>query len=165
MNFPNLVPIGITAGPDGALWFAGSGDFSVWRITTPGVATAYPTPTYGSEVQDVAKVPDGDLWFTEFGGNKIGRAPACGLGLSASYADSTLTMKFDLGIDTPGNWSLSAGGDIGQIAAIPATVPPQAFRIDWSPFPGSGDVVVTSALSDHSGHTICSEWVTVNTGE
>src|SRR6266571_1823598 len=35
--------------------------------------TEYPTPTTPSEPTGVTSGPDGNLWFTEFYGNKIGR--------------------------------------------------------------------------------------------
>ena len=78
-------PWGITARPDGALWFAnwdagdrrkhgarGGQGTSIGRITVGGVVT---------EVQHagirgpfgVAAGPDGALWFTSYRGNSIGR--------------------------------------------------------------------------------------------
>jgi streptogramin lyase len=39
---------GITAGPDGALWFAEASTSKIGRITTAGVVTEFPTPTTGS---------------------------------------------------------------------------------------------------------------------
>ncbi len=40
---PNTQPLGITRGPDGALWFTEIAQ--IGRITTAGVVTEYPTPT------------------------------------------------------------------------------------------------------------------------
>ena len=39
-------PIGITAGPDGALWFTNSGNNSIGRITTTGTVTNYTDPEH-----------------------------------------------------------------------------------------------------------------------
>jgi virginiamycin B lyase len=66
-------PMGITRGPDGALWFAGSGGNCIGRITTSGAITEFPLPTPGSFPLDIVTGPDGALWFTEAHGNRIGR--------------------------------------------------------------------------------------------
>ena len=63
-------PVGITAGPDGALWFTNSD--SIGRITTKGAVTIYRKPgiNYAS---GITAGPDGALWFTDTGSNTIGR--------------------------------------------------------------------------------------------
>ncbi len=70
---PGASPIGITAGPDGNLWFTEYGANQIGRITPDGDVTEFAIPTAGSEVQMITAGPDGNLWFTEFGANKIGR--------------------------------------------------------------------------------------------
>src|SRR5436309_2180881 len=76
-EFPILTfggsPAGITAGPDGALWFAEINADIIGRITTAGVVTEFPTPTLGSAPDGITTGPDGALWFTEFGTSFIGR--------------------------------------------------------------------------------------------
>src|SRR6266851_5797099 len=68
---PNSDPIGIAAGPDGALWFAEENvSNKIGRITTTGVITEFAAPTLNVS-GGIAAGPDGALWFTEF--NKIGR--------------------------------------------------------------------------------------------
>jgi streptogramin lyase len=42
------------------------------------VITEYPIPTANSNPQGIATGPDGNLWFTEFTGNKIGRITLAG---------------------------------------------------------------------------------------
>jgi virginiamycin B lyase len=66
---PNTFPTGITAGPDGALWFTGYNGY-IGRITTAGTVTEYPAS--GNPFQ-ITSGPDGALWFTEFTGNNIAR--------------------------------------------------------------------------------------------
>jgi streptogramin lyase len=68
-------PVGIAAGPDGALWFAENGSFhiqrgtvpgKIGRITTAGVVTEYPLPPQAGPVAGpigIAAGPDGALWF------------------------------------------------------------------------------------------------------
>src|SRR5258707_2299380 len=66
-NIPTTdsVPTGITAGPDGALWFSEEFKNKIGRITTDGVITEYPIPTLNSSPGDITTGPDGALWVTE----------------------------------------------------------------------------------------------------
>ena len=66
-------PPGITAGPDGALWFTELDGNKIGRITTAGTITEFTIPTGGSNPIGITAGPDGALWFTEGNGNKIGR--------------------------------------------------------------------------------------------
>jgi virginiamycin B lyase len=68
-------PSGITAGPDGNLWFTENGVFAnkIARITTDGHITEFPVPTALSRPFGITTGPDGALWFTEHTGDKIGR--------------------------------------------------------------------------------------------
>jgi virginiamycin B lyase len=69
-------PGGITAGPDGNLWFTESATNKIGRITPGGSITEFRLiaicGSYGS------CGPDGNLWFTEFDGNAIGRITPSG---------------------------------------------------------------------------------------
>jgi len=67
-------PIGITAGPDGNLWFTAFDGNSIWRLMPSGSFTGvFHTPTKTSRPYGITTGPDGNLWFTEYIGNKIGR--------------------------------------------------------------------------------------------
>jgi virginiamycin B lyase len=70
-------PDGITAGPDGALWFTNEyggsdGVGSIGQITTTGAVTDY-TSTSIDSPQAITAGPDGALWFTNYRGYSIGR--------------------------------------------------------------------------------------------
>ncbi len=56
-------PDGITAGPDGALWFTNLRNNSIGRISTAGVVTNYTGPGI-DEPEGITAGPDGALWFT-----------------------------------------------------------------------------------------------------
>jgi streptogramin lyase len=75
----HLVPHGITVGPDGNLWFAGSYSSTnkIGKITTAGTITEYPLPNKG-RVSEIAKGPDGRLWFTDSETNKVGKVTTSG---------------------------------------------------------------------------------------
>ena len=64
---------GITAGPDGALWFTGYDPrSSIGRITTAGVVTIYSRAGIHGP-RGIAAGPDGAMWFANFDDNAIGR--------------------------------------------------------------------------------------------
>lgn len=70
---PNSGPVGITSGPDGALWFVQIMGNRIGRITTSGEIKEFEIPTPNARPHAIVSGTNGDLWFTEWGGNKIGR--------------------------------------------------------------------------------------------
>jgi streptogramin lyase len=74
----NSMTIGITMGPDGALWFTEDRGNKIGRITTAGSITEFPIPTAGSSSALITPGLDGALWFTEEVG-KIGRITTAGV--------------------------------------------------------------------------------------
>ena len=73
-------PDGITAGPDGNLWFTESGADRIGKITPTGVVTEYSFGiTAGAAPYDITAGPDGNLWFTETVGNRIGKITPAGV--------------------------------------------------------------------------------------
>ncbi len=61
---PGCGPGGITAGPDGALWFTNTGNGgSIGRITTAGAVTNYTGTGISDPVDMIAAGTDGALWF------------------------------------------------------------------------------------------------------
>jgi len=80
---PESQPLGITAGPDGALWFtegqAGTGNGKIGRITTSGVITEYPITSANSDPFGIAPGPNGTVWFTESAASKIGQITTGGV--------------------------------------------------------------------------------------
>src|ERR1700736_1982908 len=77
-------PHGIAAGPGGtSLWFA---EFSTNKIGTmtlagaiPGPITEFTVPTAASLPREITLGPDGNLWFTEQHGMKVGRITPAGV--------------------------------------------------------------------------------------
>ncbi len=70
---PDMGPVGITTGADGAIWFTGYSSTEIGRMTTDGVLTTFAVPTYASVPYHIIAGPDGSLWFTEQEGNLIGQ--------------------------------------------------------------------------------------------
>ena len=71
-------PMGIVAGPDGALWFTEYWGNKIGRITTGGVLSEYLMPTaFSYPGEGITAGPDGALWFTA-AGDKIWRITTSG---------------------------------------------------------------------------------------
>ncbi len=102
-------PSGITAGPDGNLWFTEVATIDVRiytslgkiaRITTAGAISEFPLPTPNDYPRYITAGPDGNLWFTiqssqgDIGVGKVGR----------------ITPQGTITVFTPGN--LYTAGDI-----------------------------------------------------
>ena len=66
---PDGRPEGITAGPDGNLWFCEARGAKIGRITPAGAITEFATPHPAPAHITVG--PDGNLWFTMVDGNSI----------------------------------------------------------------------------------------------
>ena len=107
-------PAGITAGPDGALWFTNAGNNSIGRITTAGTVTSYADPSI-SAPQDITAGPDGALWFTNAGNNSIGRITTAGT--VTNYTDPSISGPDGITTGPDGAlWFTNAGNNsIGRI--------------------------------------------------
>ncbi len=108
-------PDGITAGPDGNMWFTEKEGNSIGRITPTGRVTEYPLPTPSAAPYDIAAGSDGNLWFTEAAANKIGRITPSGTVTEYPLAASSEPGGITAGTD--GNlWFTEYGaGAIGRI--------------------------------------------------
>src|SRR3984957_6103486 len=82
------VPLYITAGPDGALWFTENNSNKIGRMTSAGAVSEYHTPSDSRPVV-ITTGPDGALWFTE-AANNIGRITTSGF-ITAEYFIPTST--------------------------------------------------------------------------
>jgi streptogramin lyase len=86
----NSQPYGITADSGNRVWFTELAGNKIGRLTLAGGAalsvrstlavtlTEYAIPTAHSTPSDIVLGPDGNLWFTEYGGDKIGRITPAG---------------------------------------------------------------------------------------
>jgi virginiamycin B lyase len=66
-------PSGITAGPDGNLWFTLFLGNAIERITPSGAVSGFAIPTANSRSEGITVGPDGNVWFAETLASKIGR--------------------------------------------------------------------------------------------
>ncbi len=112
-------PVGIAAGPDGALWFANYKNNSIGRITTAGAVTNY-TGTGISNPEEITAGPDGALWFTNAGNDSIGRITTGGV--VTNYTGTGISYPVGITAGPDGAlWFTNFGNDsIGRISTAGA---------------------------------------------
>jgi virginiamycin B lyase len=71
-NTAAAVPLCITLGPDGFIWFTEFAKDQLGRMATNGTHDEFPTPTAGSHPNGIAVGPDGYIYFSEQAISKIG---------------------------------------------------------------------------------------------
>ena len=113
-------PVGIVAGPDGALWFTNEGINSIGSIgsiTTAGIVTDHTDPNI-RQPGFITAGPDGALWFTNGlmkGNYSIARITTAGT--VTKYTDPGLSLPFGIAAGPDGAvWFANASGrSIGRI--------------------------------------------------
>lgn len=76
----NDIANAVAVGPDGNLWWTAFDSNAIWSTDLHGrVVHVYHIPTPGSQPWGIVNGRDGALWFTEWGGNKIGRVTTTGI--------------------------------------------------------------------------------------
>ncbi len=152
-------PTGITAGPDGNLWFTENTANRIGRITPAGVVTDF-NLTAGSGPKSITAGPDGNLWFTEFNGSRIGRITTDGVvsEFSAGITPGCEPEAITAGPD--GNlWFTEASPTLSGIGRITTTGAVTEFRggIGFNCGPGGitagpdGNLWFTETSSDKIG--------------
>ena len=111
-------PEGITAGPDGNLWFTELTGNQIGRITPAGAISEFALPTADSQPFGITVGPDGNLWFTELRGNQIGRiSPTPKHKLAEFAVPTTSSNPADIAAGPDGNlwFTEDFGNNIGQV--------------------------------------------------
>ncbi len=110
VSFSPVSPSGITAGPDGNLWFADING-AIDRITTAGVITEF-SSTIGP--QGITAGPDGNLWFTDQN-NTVGRITTAGV--ITEFSAPAVSAGITTGPD--GNlWFTNIDAGVGRITTV-----------------------------------------------
>jgi streptogramin lyase len=92
-------PHGLTVGPDNNLWF--TDDEAIGRMTTTGSVTRFPLQIeVGGDATRITAGAEGNLWFIETTGNKIGRITLAGA-----------VTEFDIPTEDSGPAEITAGPD------------------------------------------------------
>jgi virginiamycin B lyase len=110
----NSRPYGITAGPDGNLWFAEAEPSKIAKITTSGTVTTYSLPSESFPVGIVAG-PDGNLWYTDEESNKVGKITTSGTVTEYSLPSGSLPAGITVGPDKNLWFTDSNTSKIGKI--------------------------------------------------
>ena len=88
-------PLGIVAGPDGALWFAEQTASQIGRVTTTGSFSEYATPTNNASPGAVTATvdPNYPIWFTESAAGNLGLVNVGGFITAAPVATSCMATS------------------------------------------------------------------------
>jgi streptogramin lyase len=122
------MPFGITAGPDGNLWFTEFSGNQVGKVTPSGTFTEYPIPTSSSAPNGITTGPDGNLWFTESDAGKIGTVTPAGT--LTEYAVGPHGLPGDIVTGPDGNlWFTEPTEDGNLIGSVTPTGTVTAYLI------------------------------------
>jgi virginiamycin B lyase len=150
------IPNGITAGPDGALWFTEELANKIGRMTTTGEFSEFPLPPgdpMRGHYYGMTASPDGAVWFSETHRNKIGRITTAGA--VSEFLLPTPNSRHQVIIITAGPdgalWFVEGGANsIGRITTA-GTI--SEFPL---PTPNSGPVGITAGPDGALWFTECS---------
>ncbi len=101
----------IAAGAPGALWFTDLNN-SIGKIALDGTITTYAVPG-ASTTFDIAKGPDGNMWFTERGSQSIGKITAGGSSTLYHIPSGATPIGITAGPDGA-LWFSASGGPTGE---------------------------------------------------
>jgi streptogramin lyase len=132
---------GITAGPDGNLWFTDKGGSDIGMINpTTHAISLFPTPTAGAFPRGITAGPDGNLWFTEDSANKIGEInptthAIAEFALPTNASGGHVNYPYSITAGPDGNlWFASTGTGQGAIGEIsPTTHAISYYPVNFSP--------------------------------
>jgi virginiamycin B lyase len=106
------IPIAITAGPDGSLWFTHNDGVAIGKATTAGVLTEIPFASTGCAYNSIVTGPDGNVWISSYTPARIVRViPGGG---TTNYPTIGAPMGITVGPDK--NIWFAEGQWIGRIA-------------------------------------------------
>lgn len=108
------VPFGLTAGPDGALWFSEAQTNKIGRITPSGKIVEF-SVTAGSDPGNIVTGPDKNIWYTEFTRDYIGRITTRGA-LNEFPVPTSGAMSLGIAVGPDGNlwFTENHSGNIGR---------------------------------------------------
>jgi virginiamycin B lyase len=169
----NSQPRGITAGPDGALWFTEFIKQKIGRITTDAAHTLseFPLPPppapggvplkSGRQPRGIAAGPDGAIWFTEYTADMIGRIDPTTHAISEFAVPTPLSQPRAIAAGPDGAmWFTEFGTNkIGRIDPKLATPGTSNGITEFSPTAGSPRGIVAGPdnamwFADDTGNAV-----------
>ena len=160
-------PNGITAGPDGALWFACTAG-SIGRITVDGVVSTYPLPFAASAPGSITSGPDGALWFTEQKTGMFGRITTSGDAVeffSGPGTGPTGPITHDTSSIVFGNGNYISWGGLADVTPPVISGMPGPECSIWPPNHKLATVATITAIDAESGVAAGSLQVSVASSE
>ena len=115
-------PLGITEGPDQAMWFTENVADRVASITAQGKVTLYALPAAADGPESIVYGPDGNLWFTDdTGAARID--PSTGkVTLYRAHSALLDPAGVTVGPDCTSVWFTDPGADrLGRVSPVPNT--------------------------------------------
>jgi virginiamycin B lyase len=112
-------PLGMTLGPDGAVWVASFGNDSIDRVTAGGTVTRFTDPLIVGP-SAIATGADGALWFTDAGpfGTNGAIARMSTTGAVTRYLDPSIDEPVAITAGPDGALWFANWGDVGSIGRI-----------------------------------------------
>jgi virginiamycin B lyase len=155
-------PLGITLGPDGALWFTEALASKIGRITVSGSVTEFSIPA-GRGPTGIVTGADGNLWFMENGAGKIGRMTTSG-GLTEFDVTNPSRGFWPTGIVALADGSLWFAGDsnLQHIDAFGTVIETIGFA---NPNPFVANDVTGIAMGPTASGTGLIPWFTILSGK
>lgn len=111
---------GITAGPDGAVWFTERSAGKIGRISVSGLISEFALSNSGAQPYVITAGPDGALWFTEIMSNKIGRITTDGAITEFPLPTAAASPQGITAGPDGALWFTEACGKIGRITTAGA---------------------------------------------
>src|ERR1700680_3582425 len=109
----NAFPYGISAGPDGNVWFVEL-LFGVGKITPAGAVTEYAVP--GSpQLEGITNGPDGNLWFASVNNGTVGKVIPGGTVTQYAVGGGVADLIQYITAGPDGNLWFGGSGFIGKI--------------------------------------------------
>jgi hypothetical protein len=133
---PGSLPYGITAGPDGAIWFTEDARRKIGRVSTSGIVEEFSVPFEGGFLARIASGPDQAMWFVDRGPSpRVGRFEIDSLCAPDSQALCLNQRRFKVSV----TWNASNIDRSGSGQAKPLTADAGAF---WFFHPSNLELVV-----------------------
>ena len=114
LNSTRQMPVGITVGPFGNLWFTESEVDRIGRLDSDGMITEFQIPTPPNRPGLITMGGDGNLWFTEVDGGAIGRITPQGV-ITEFPLPSPFSRPIGITAGPDGNVWFTELGKIGRI--------------------------------------------------
>jgi virginiamycin B lyase len=146
----NSQPLGITQGPDGAMWVTGFDADKVFRMTTDGqITNTFPTSGDALNQPNFITVgPDGNLWLTEdddqgTGGNAVARLTPSGVSTVFPLPHALSSAEGIVAGPDGRLWFTEFGSGGNRIGSIDPSAPNPGTTIQEYTLTGTGPFGIT----------------------